>query len=424
MANIAEISNQLETYLKNNPKVETELLFQLWRCYEFVEDGFHFDDSGYCKIFKIPTTAVINLYTMLSLDKDEVSEGFKSDWMKPGGTYTYHDSYYEILLLLTQYGLRHNLDIAKKAFFLVLVNVWNFERRHYILNCDKWIMKHVVDVMTNEKYLVRRYSSPFILLRDYFVKTLFSTYKDRVINGATGMETLFKQAEDRIGQLFAQGKWIEETETGEKIAQNGLLPLYMDAQEKGKKKREMCIKDTKPLPESSFKSSEEVRADLYENILRELHYENDPVKYPATLISKLNEIMGVKADVIREILAEMHESDHKPILFDIYKNFLEEYGHDFIMKTGYRKLINDVFKNHSSKKTNLKNETETQKSFFFYNIKKGFTKLMEDIFDKINKTKYLNYRDSQRRKIIKVLLYAAIYDYKKYLKPTIVRTKK
>jgi hypothetical protein len=245
-----------------------------------------------------------------------------------------------------------------------------------------------------------------------------------VIQGSPGMEKLFKQAENRIGQLFAQGEWIEEIDTGGKIAQKGLLSLYKDAQKKENRKIEICSSKAKPLPDSSFKSSEEVRADFYVNVLRELLYENNSAIYPATLISKLNEITGVKADVIGEILAEMHGSDHKPILFDIYKIFLEEYGHDFIMKTGYLKFINDVFKNYPSKKSNLKNETETQQSFFSENIKKGFTKLMDDIFDKINKTKYLNYRDSQRRKIIKVLLYAAIYDYKIYLKPSIVRSKR
>ena len=420
MANIAAISAQLESFLKNNPKVENEVIAKLIQLFWRVEDGFNYDDSGYCKIFKRPQGAVIVLFKTVCLDKAEVAQAFSNDWTKPDGTYTYHDPYYEILLLLIQYGLKHNMPIAEKALFLMLISIWNHQRYHYIRYCDKWTMEYVIQVDLNDKYLARRYSSPLILIWDYFVPNLFKTYKNRVISGSAGMETLFEQAMDRIGQLFAQGTWLEDSDTGQKIAQRGLLSFYRKAKRDGNRIEGKSMSRTKPLSVPSVESSEKKRCDLYSDVLKELSYRNTPASDPEDLISKLNNATGVNANSIREIIKEMHESDHKPILFDIYRLFIEEYEHEFIIKNDYLYFIGEVFKKEKSAIDDFDDETVSHHCSFARTMKKLFTLLMDNIFKKINKRKYSDYRESQRRKIVKVLIAAAICTYQQNVNPAIV----
>lgn len=135
---VLTIYNQLDKTIQANPSLRTKLHGELSRLISTTYTQAMNSDEGYCYKFTIPTTAVMNLFTLLQLDPKTVGNAFQADWKFPSNAIMYNDPYYQILLLLIYYGIKKNDDqMINNSLFLLLQKLWNGRKYAYIKYCDK-----------------------------------------------------------------------------------------------------------------------------------------------------------------------------------------------------------------------------------------------------------------------------------------------
>jgi hypothetical protein len=252
--------------------------------------------------------------------------------------------------------------------------------------------------MLSEKHLIRKYTNPHDLLLYHFNPTLLEKYKDDIIKNDEGLKKLLSQSIRRIAQLFVQGEKTEN-EIGKKISSHGLLPLYLQARKSGCR----IIEENDKFDDLDDKGFDRApkREKIYKKVLYEIQYEKWKPQFSDQYILNLSKSTGVKEQVIDDIIKNVH-TGNKNIVHEVLKNLIKKYGHNTILQ---EKNIDVFIKMSFDQKTNISEER--------YNdaIKRLLYYLMKKIFSKLNNIKYNRYKETQQRKIMKVILHGIIFNY-------------
>lgn len=404
MSKVIEMYNKLDQTLSSNVTLVNNLNTELSRLVSQAYSQAMDSDEGFCFKFTLPITAVMNLFSLVKLDVEEVGKAFQNDWDYPSNANMYADPYYHILILLIYYGLRKKKDIlVNHALFIIMMKTWNGRKAKYLKYCDKRVMNYVVTHMVNNKHLVSKYDSPLTLIKEYFVPSLLSKYGSEILKDPYRLRQLFMQIWVRIDQLFAFNMRVNPlTQANE--AQGGLLPLYMKA-----KKENLTL----TTPTISTGEEEEPEFDQYSTIhnrdeitsgTTDFIIMNVQTQYPTNFISTVNDYTKVSSHIIEEMLKSLHNHKYYDIIHNIISIILTRTN--VVDKSdicGSNFLLN-VKKNIISSKNN----TDVQ------NIQKLLDALCIQIFMAPNLNLDFNkYSNVQRIQIRNVLIYGLIYNLKK-----------
>lgn len=312
-------------------------------------------EKGFCFKFSLPIIAVLKLYNLLSLDKVAVKNSFAVDW-GPGAAsnYMHSDPYYQILLLLIYYGLKHKKpDITEKALFIFLMKIWNGRLSKYIKYCNPKIMTYVVSSM-NQRFIVAKYDSPLFMIRDYFIPTLLKKYSSYILKdpaGKHGLKHLLEQSFTRMAQLFVQNTGLNP-ETGKVEKRGGLLPLYMKAKE-----------EWQEISNPSFVTDEE--KDKYEyylsisdreviiNKIADYITTNPNIVYSKVVLNTIYKQVNVRKQLIDLISEKIHTYELHDQIYELILLMFERL--DIQSKDDIKRsdLFSDVKKKIISSKNNV-----------------------------------------------------------------------
>jgi len=387
-----------------NPNLRAKLHGELSKLISTTYSQAMNSDEGYCYKFTIPTTAVMNLFTLLQLDPKVVGKAFQADWKFPNNANMYNDSYYQVLLLLVYYGIKKNDDqLINNSLFLLLQKLWNGRKYAYIKYCDKRVMNYVVSYLVNKKHNVTKFDSPLSLLKDYYIPTLMKKYRPEITRDVYRLRQLFMQSWARIDQLFIFNP-VLDADTGEKRAQGGLLPLYMKAKENG-----LYL----TTPTIMKNDGDEVGFDQYSTVhnrdeivtsTADYISMNSKDQYPSSFVSNVNKVTKVSSKVIETMLTSIHNHKNYDLVHDSLSIILS--------------------------RTNVVDKNDICSKDFMVNVKRNIVsskntdeirklqKLLNDLSTKIFKENLMldfnNYGKAQQMQICNVVLYGLIYNLKKH----------
>jgi hypothetical protein len=401
---VLTIYNQLDKTIQANPSLRTKLHGELSRLISTTYTQSMNSDEGYCYKFTIPTTAVMNLFTLLQLDPKVVGDAFQADWKFPNNAMMYNDSYYQILLLLVYYGIKKNDDqMINNSLFLLLQKLWNGRKYAYIKYCDKRVMKYVIAHLVNKKHNVTKFDSPLALLKDYYIPTLMKKYRPEIMKDVYRLRQLFMQSWARIDQLFVFNPVID-SESGEKRAQGGLLPLYMKAKQNG------LFLTTPTIIKGD---DEETGFDQYSTIhnrdeivtsTADFISMNAKAQYPSSFIAEINKITKVSTKVIETMLSALHNHKNYDIIHDALSIILSRTNVSDKNDICSKDFMINVKRNIVSSK----NTEEIRK------MQKILNELSFKIFKEDLMLDFNNYGKAQQMQICNVILYGLIYNLKKH----------
>jgi hypothetical protein len=401
---VLTIYNQLDKTIQANPNLRTKLHGELSRLISTTYTQAMNSDEGYCYKFTIPTTAVMNLFTLLQLDPKTVGNAFQADWKFPNNAIMYNDSYYQILLLLVYYGIKKNDDqMINNSLFLLLQKLWNGRKYAYIKYCDKRVMKYVVAHLVNKKHNVTKFDSPLALLKDYYVTTLMKKYRPEIAKDVYRLRQLFMQSWARIDQLFVFNPVIDAA-SGEKRAQGGLLPLYMKAKENG------LFLTTPTIIKGD---DEETGFDQYSTIhnrdeivtsTADFISMNAKAQYPNSFVMEINKATKVSAKVIETMLSALHNHKNYDMIHDALSIILSRTNVSDKNDICNKDFMVNVKRNIISSK----NTEEIRK------MQKILNGLSSKIFKEDLMLDFDNYGKAQQMQICNVVLYGLIYNLKKH----------
>lgn len=271
---------------------------------------------GYCYRFVLPTSQVTKIIPRLGIEEQELKAAFQKDFGHPGEARMLNDPYYLVLLFLCFLAAKENrLQLFNDAFFLVLIKLWNGRRTRYLPFCNPEYMRYAV-TMVSRRYQISKpeHSTPSLLLRNYFLNTLRNKYLDSVRGDPRNLKRLFTQAYLRIKQIFIQRlKYDKDKQM--KVAQGGLLKLYMDAREKGG--RISSVSQTGAEADFQQHVTGSRLNDLVKRSVRQLMYGGTNGHHPE-LIRFLNQKTRVSEKVIQKVLEEFHSPRYQRVLEDLY----------------------------------------------------------------------------------------------------------
>ena len=307
MSGILEISKKIETNLLLDRNLEQKVFVEVSKLVSSAyQHAMNQTDLSYCFKFNLPFSAVTKrLYNLLDITNEEVFEAFKKDWGQNAmKNHMHKDPYYQILLLLMYYGIKHKKSqITENSFFVLLMKMWNGRRERYIKYCDPKIMNYVVSTL-NKKYIAAKYDSPLFAIKDYFVPTLLKKYSSNILRNPGGKEALkriFEQSWARFTQMFIQNTQVN-LRTGKNEKTGGLMPLYMKA------KKEGSTLETKPGSEEdqtnymSVNEREDIANDITEYITS-----NTNKNIPDSYINFLYRSSNVNKKTIKMIIIGLQD---------------------------------------------------------------------------------------------------------------------
>lgn len=412
MSKIADLYNDLQQQLHADPRLERQVYQEISR---FVSQAFSqsmSSDEGYCFKFNLPMTGVKKLYNLMDIDEKEVFNAYKKDWGRGAMTNQMHsDPYYQILLLITYYGIKENKEhLYKNAMLLCLMKIWNGRKVRYIKYCDKKIMKYVTTYMVTKKHGVSKFDSPISLLHDHYVPTLFKKYAPEIKRNPIRLKALFEQMYSRINQLFVFNPRTNLT-TGKKEAQGGLLPLYMKAREMG-----MSISS----PSIGFGDDDEIGFDQHSTVHVRDEITNDVVdyitmnpnpSYPHTLIQFFNDKFNIKEATIKSILKSIHNHQYHEFLSDLISIILSRTNVSDKIDVCKPNFLNVVKRSIISSKNN--EDTKRIQTICNMLLKQIFDNNLKDDTGRPLTKVYERYSDVTQIHIRNVLIYGIIYNIKK-----------
>ena len=347
MSKIVELYNDITSTINANPKLEQQITTDLLAIVANAYKQSMSSDEGFCFKFNLPITPVMKMFNTLNLDPKVVDNNFMIDWkLPPTEAVMHHDSYYQILLLLIYYGIKNNKPyIYENSLLILLFKIWNGRKHTYLQYCDKKIMKYVTTHMCTNRHMFGKYRDPLAMLKDYFVPTMLKKYKDEILNDSIKLKRLFEQTYARIRQLFVQNM-RDDIQTGKKLAQGGILPMYMQAKAEGKSISSASVGGLNDEEGPSFDEYSTIsNREEITNSTSDFITMNPNPNYTPTFISQLNSQTHVSSKAIEKILISLH--NHK-----------------------YHDLIHDAISIILSK-TNIQEKNDICRPEFTTNIKKG-----------------------------------------------------
>jgi len=411
VSEITKLHKELQQIFHADPRIERQVYQEISR---FVSTAFSqsmSSDEGYCFKFTLPMAGVLKLYKIIGIDQIDVYNAYKKDWGMGAMKNAMHsDPYYQILLLLTYYGLMGKKEhIYKNAMMCCLMKVWNGRKVRYIKYCDKKIMKYVVTHMITKKHSVSKYDSPISLLHDYHVPKLIFKYGPEIKRNSFKLKRLFEQMYSRINQIFMFNPRRNIT-TGKNEAQGGLLPLYMKAHKMGMSISSPSVGMGDDEPGFDQYSTVHIRDEITNDVTDYITMNPNP-SYPSTLIKSFNQSFKVKEVTIKAILQSIHNHKYHDILYDLISVILSRTNvvdKIDICKANYRTIVKKVI-------ISSKNNPDTRK------IQKLSNMLLKQIFDddlrdtdgKALTKVYDRYSEVTRIQIRNVLIYGLIYNMSK-----------
>lgn len=402
---IIELYEKLSMTLHANPSIEQHLYTELAR---MVSNGHTQDmgsDEGYCFKFNLPLTAVKKLYKVIGLTENEVYEAFKSDWgVSAMRNRMYSDSYYQILVLITFYGLKEKKSrFSDNAFLIMLFKIWNGRKTKFFQYCDKKTMKYVTSHMLTNRHLFAKYDSPLTLLRDYYVPSLLKKYGPEMLRDPKTTVRLISQSFGRIRQNFVQNMRTD-IKTGQKYAQAGILPLYMKAKEEGLSISNPSVRplDSEEQPELGRYATVSSRDEIIDTSTDAITMNSNP-KYAQQIITDINNKTKVSTKVIETILKSLHNHRFYDTIHDIFSIVLSKTNVSEKTQICSTSFLDSVQKNIISSKNNV----DARKIQAYVN------KILEDIFKNIFRLDFRKYSQSQQIQLRNVIIHGLVYNLRK-----------
>lgn len=357
-------------------------------------------DQGYCFKFAIKANDYKNILNILQLTNNDLYDAFSNDW---GGdamkNHMHSDPYYHLFLLLLFFGLKeNNKKISESALSCVFFKLWNGRKTTFFQYCNKDIMKYVTTYMCNRKHLANKYDTPYELIQNYFVPTVLKKYSDMILKGPNGLKRIFEQSYTRLRQMFVSRPRVD-LQTGKKVSDGGLLPLYKKAHAEGKSMSNIRVYNDEDSPAKFGDYMSASNLDSIVNSTVEQIVMNPNKKYSNVFIENLRKEYRVKKSVIELLATQLHNHEYHDQLHDIYTiilNKMEIVDKDQICSPSFS---NDIRKKVMSSKNN--------KSAIA--LEKEIMTLLEDMLQKTiqrSLTEYSNVFHIQLRKmIIRILIY-------------------
>lgn len=411
MSEIAKLYKELQQIFHADPRIERQVYQEISR---FVSTAFTqsmASDEGYCFKFTLPMAGVLKLYKIIDIDQKDVYNAYKKDWGTGAMRNAMHsDPYYQILLLITYYGLLQNKEhLYKNAMMCCLMKVWNGRKVRYIKYCDKKIMKYVVTHMVTKKHSVSKYDSPISLLHDYHVPKLVFKYGPEIRRYPIKLKRLFEQMYSRINQIFMFNPRRNIT-TGKNEAQGGLLPLYMKAHQMGMSISSPSVGMGDDEPGFDQYSTVHIRDEITNDVTDYITMNPNP-SYPNTLIKSFNQSFKVKEITIKAILQSIHNHKYNDILYDLISVILSRTNvvdKIDICRANYRNVVKKLI-------ISSKNNPDTRKIQKLSNmlLKKIFDDDLRDSDGRPLAKVYDRYSEVTRIQIRNVLIYGLIYNMNK-----------
>ena len=306
MQHIKDIYNKIALLLAD-PQKFTEVKNNLTSILSSVYTKAMTNDKGYCGVFIIPQDAYKRFVKLLEIDIAEMEQAFRADWQYPHSQVKmYSDPYYHVFFLLFIYGLNNpNTHFAEDSLTLILMRIWNGRKAEFFRYCNPDIMKYVVNHLVSKKFLVSKYDSPLSLIKDYFVPTILSKYGEKVKRDYSFTKHVFSQCWQRIRQIFISSPRYDVIQK-RRIAQSGLLPLYMKAKEEGLYQKAVSNTEQEgevnPLEDTFTSSVENIVNDTVNYIIM-----NPQMTYPDSFINMVNKNTNVSKSTIQQILRKIHD---------------------------------------------------------------------------------------------------------------------
>lgn len=411
MSDIAKLYKTLQQQFHADPRIERQVYQEISK---FVSAAFTQSmqsDEGYCFKFNLPMTGVDKLHKIIDIEQKEIFAAYRKDWGQAAMTNQMHSSpYYQILLLITYYGLKENKEhLYKNAMMLCLMKVWNGRKVRYIKYCDKKIMKYVTTHMVTKKHNTSKFDSPMSLLHDHYVPTLTKKYGPEIRRNPIRLKALFEQMYSRINQLFVFNPRTNMT-TGKKEAQGGLLPLYMKARQQGMSVSTPSVGMGDEEPGFDQYSTVHIRDEMTNEVVDYITMNPNPT-YPAYIVKQFNERFNIKEATIRAILKSIHNHSYHDMLNDLISVILS--------RTNVSDKIDVCKPNYTAtvKKTIIssKNNPDTRKIQQLCNmlLRKIFTNDLRDDTGKPLTKVYDSYSDVTQIHIRNVLIYGIVYNIRK-----------
>lgn len=391
MSSIEKLYTEAKTYLGENPevkqKLENEISSSLLNIFR---DSLNSDES-YCYRFKLPLRLVNSIPSRVGLTQNQIYKAFESDWKRGAMSNNMHsDPYYQNLLFLFYfYTKEDNKTLKESILTFILMKLWNGRKSTFFQYCDPKIMKYVVQYMTSKRHKVSNYNGPLELIKDYFVPALISKYGDKVKYNPSALQAIFEGAYTRLRQIFVFGN-RKDVETGENVAQGGLLPLYKKAKENG-----WSIDTVKTYGDEDHDPSHydymtnNSIDELIDNTANHITMSSN-FNYADKFIENLRIETKIKPEVIEKILNSLHNHNYFDEIHDILSIIIsmtgatseqDICGRDFLSKVR-SKIIKS--KNNSSK-TKLDRDTEQLLKYISDDIGQDLTK-----YSSVNKSQIKN----------------------------------
>lgn len=402
MSALQEVYNDVEQSLltgQNENKIFTALTRIVSNAYMQVMSS----DEGYCFKFSIPNSTVNRFYKDLNLDQQKINKAFMRDW-GPRLTSMHQDSYYQILLLIVYYGIRHRKRyLTENALMVILMKVWNGRKHTFIKYCNKTIMNYVVNNMTSRRHEVSKHDNPVNLLKDYFVPTLLKKYESEIDRDIQKIKRLFEQCYSRVYQIFAQNPRFNPA-TSRNEAQGGLLPMYLKAKKEGLYMQTSAVYGSDSKPGFDEYTTQNNRERIVQRVTDAITMNPNP-QYPNTIIQNINRMTKVSNRIIVQLLNSLHNHQYHDTISDILSLMLSKTNvvdEDDICNPNFEQNIKrNILKS--------KNNPDVRK------IHQLLNSLLDDFLPKIANATFDQYSSVHQMQIRHVLTYALQYNLVKTL---------
>lgn len=409
MSKIVELSDKLALELSADPSKERNLVTSLASIITKAYSDSMRSDEGYCFKFVLPLTQVNKFYSILGLDSQDVFNAFQSDWgVSRMKNHMYRDPYYQILVLLIYYATKHKKQkLAEDAMLVMLFKIWNGRRTRYLKYCDKKVMKYVVSNMCTNRHLFVKYDSPLALMKEYHAPKMLQSYQSQLLRDPKRISLrLIEQSWSRVNQQFVQNMRTD-IDSGKKVAQGGILPLYMKAKQEGLSINSPSVGsfgDEDEPPGFDEYATTSIRDEMITSTSDFITMNPNP-RYNPQFISQVNKESKVSVKVIEKILRSLHNHNYHDIIHDILSIILSRTNiqeKQDVCSSGY---LLQIKKNIISSKNN----PDSRK------VQKLCNKILEDIFQNVlalPKT-FNNYSNVQQIQLRSVVIHGLVYNLRK-----------
>lgn len=325
MSNINQLYNQVSQLLYSDNSLYRKLQSNLISIVSDASIQAMNSDQGYCSKFSIKVRDYKNILQLLNLTEKDLYDAFAKDWGSGAmRNHMHSDPYYQTFLFLLYVGIKEdNKKISESALSCVLFKLWNGRKTKFLQYCNKDIMKYVTTYMCSRKHLANKHDTPYELIQNYFVPALLKKYSDMVLRGSDGLKRIFEQSYTRLRQMFVF-RSRTDLQTGKKVSDGGLLPLYKKAKEEGNSIGSINVKQDEDSPAQfgDFMSASDL--DEIINTTVEKIVMNPNKKYSNVFIENLRKEYRVKKQVIEALAVQLHDHEYHDQLHDIYSILLNK----------------------------------------------------------------------------------------------------